>query len=129
MIRRPPRSTLFPSTTLSRPPLHPLADLAGERELAAALHRDRLDRHHVAAVFVDGDARGSPHLVLQLGDTELEAGGAEIGKQVLGPDDDFFGFAFGNAPWDLSGDVGNLALEISDAGFMGVLAYQHPQRC
>ena len=64
--------------------LHDLADLARQGEFAPALHQNRLDRHHVAAVFVDGhpgdgtdlvfgpSGLGSPTLVI----SELSVGGA-----------------------------------------------------
>src|SRR2546430_3066755 len=53
MIRRPPRSTLFPHTTLSR---SLLAD-TDRRGVPSALLRDRdLRRHHLAADLADRDA-------------------------------------------------------------------------
>src|SRR2546425_2636167 len=47
MIRRPPRSTLFPYTTLFRsPPLGPAAPISHDAPLAsAAAHRGRSEEH------------------------------------------------------------------------------------
>src|SRR3712207_7778850 len=48
MIRRPPRSTLFPYTTLFRSPTQVVA-LPRKQELAPGLRTDGLVRHHAHA--------------------------------------------------------------------------------
>src|SRR5690242_21629941 len=58
MIRRPPRSTLFPYTTLFRSQLH---GVAAEFGLAAA-HRSEIHGDHVLAVGVEGQDRKSTRL-------------------------------------------------------------------
>src|SRR3989440_6883459 len=80
---------------------HDLADLSRQRELAAALHQDRLNRHHVAAVLVHGHAGDGAYLVLELGDAELEAGRAQVAHQVAGLDHYLLSLAFGDPAWDL----------------------------
>src|SRR3712207_8861803 len=63
MIRRPPRSTLFPYTTLFRSPGQDAPDLArAEREARLAA---RLDHAHVVAVFDLLSDRGEQWLVME----------------------------------------------------------------
>src|SRR5438034_2081221 len=62
MIRRPPRSTLFPYTTLFRSPLGPVVD--GERAVDAALGGERRGGRGLVALALDlGPAFGrDPHV-------------------------------------------------------------------
>ena len=46
MIRRPPRSTLFPYTTLFRSTAVPASDFNSPRSEGAELHTEPQDRHH-----------------------------------------------------------------------------------
>src|SRR5256885_9240761 len=64
MIRRPPRSTLFPYTTLFRSPLHGLRDeLVRDHALAALLvgHEELERRHPLAHGLGDAVERSEEH--------------------------------------------------------------------
>src|SRR2546430_7959930 len=45
MIRRPPRSTLFPYTTLFRSVADPLAQARADHQSCSSRHRDRSEEH------------------------------------------------------------------------------------
>src|SRR3712207_7268780 len=61
MIRRPPRSTLFPYTTLFRSVVHPLGVLAGEGGDAGRLGHRGGDADHVGPLVGDRDQRSEEH--------------------------------------------------------------------
>src|SRR2546430_5797701 len=61
MIRRPPRSTLFPYTTLFRSPLHPDHPVASLLDLFQVV-RDKEHRAGVLAQFLDARDRKSTRL-------------------------------------------------------------------
>src|SRR3989449_7080343 len=83
MIRRPPRSTLFPYTTLFRSRLRALAQVA-EKEAQNALARSRRRRH----VLVDRRQRG----------LRQEDGKGEVARSLAPP------VLTGGAPQDRPGD-------------------------
>src|SRR2546426_3147274 len=78
MIRRPPRSTLFPYTTLFRSPFHEVAaDQGRVTRRESGRHADaRLDRRQVVRVVHDDLEPGGPQVVHPLGATA--AGGALV---------------------------------------------------
>src|SRR2546430_3342994 len=49
MIRRPPRSTLFPYTTLFRSPVHPVPAAAVVRPSSARASKERVPSDHLGA--------------------------------------------------------------------------------
>ena len=108
--------------------LHDLADLSGQGELALPFHGDRFHRHHVAPVLVDGHAGRRPHLVLELGQAELESGWSEVADQVLGPHHRLLHVTLGDPSRDLAADVGDLPVQVAHAGLVRVLANQGSQR-
>src|SRR5256885_14923844 len=78
MIRRPPRSTLFPYTTLFRSLAHDLEepDVAGALHVSAAaqLHRELTQAQypHVLVVFLAKERDGAPsHRAFVVHDTRL----------------------------------------------------------
>src|SRR6202140_220096 len=104
--------------------LHDLADLPRQRELTTPLHQDRLDRHDIATIFVDGHTGDGTDLIFQLGNAELEARRPQVAHHVARLDEDFFGLAFGDATRNLTGDVGDFAVQVPYPGFVRVLANQ-----
>src|SRR3712207_6862045 len=86
MIRRPPRSTLFPYTTLFRSHLHPDVGLAG----VVGLQGDRLAAAHRLAVTLleegpDGRGEGLPQVAAQQDrkSTRLNSSHANISYAVF----------------------------------------------
>ena len=106
----------------SRRLAHDLAELAGQDEVLAALHPGDLDGDDVAADLGHDQARRRAGLVLGLELAVLEALRAEQVGQLLRVDDGLALAALGDLPGDLAHDVGELALEVPDAGLVGVRA-------
>src|SRR5215218_783387 len=103
--------------------LHDLAELAGDRELAGAGHRARLDEQHVAADGRPGQAGGDPGLARAALDVGGEARAAEqlahlraCGRDLL------LEAALRNLARDLAADRADLALEPAHAGLARVQA-------
>src|SRR2546425_4476150 len=88
MIRRPPRSTLFPYTTLFRSGDDSLADRAGGRGDGARDLAQRLGRPHERRQLLRQALDGLDQRPTQLGDVnrrgELVREGRD-GEQILGP--------------------------------------------
>ena len=103
---------------------HDLAELAGQDEVLAALHPGDLDGDDVAADLGHDEARRGARLVLGLQLAVLEALRAEQVGQLLRVDDGLALAALGDLPGDLAHDVGELALEVPDAGLVRVRADQ-----
>ena len=99
---------------------HDLAELAGEDEVLLAFHRRDLDRDDVAADLGHDEARRGADLVLGLELAVLVARRPEVLVELLDVDDGLALAAFGDRPGDLAHDVGDLALEVPDAGLVGV---------
>src|SRR3712207_8466272 len=85
MIRRPPRSTLFPYTTLFRSDQGLVLPAAGGRrvgvvDLGGLLDRGRrsLRRRRPALAVVDGDDRGADGDGLALGDQDRKSTPSEL---------------------------------------------------
>src|SRR5256885_9570624 len=75
MIRRPPRSTLFPSTTLFRSALDPPADLAGARAAvgeARQVHDDAVAAYDRAKHRAEQLADLAPRLAARLDERSEE---------------------------------------------------------
>ena len=103
--------------------LHDLLDLAGEDELLglrALIHDRRLDGQHVATGLAHRYAGDRSDLVLFLGQAEVEALGAEVGRELGRVDRDALGLVLGDLPRDLPADRADLALEVPDAGLARV---------
>ena len=89
MIRRPPRSTLFPYTTLSDL-CHGEYDTGSERTLAAWIrHASRTDQHEACFLLVSGERVSNTWV------TCLEAGD-NVWKRTLIPDVDRWAHARGS---------------------------------
>ena len=108
----------------SRRLAHDLAELAGQDEVLAALHPGDLDGDDVAADLGHDQARRGAGLVLGLQLAVLEALRSEQVGQLLRVDDGLALAALGDLPGDLAHDVGELALEVPDAGLVRVRADQ-----
>ena len=101
---------------------HDLAQLAGEDEVLLALHAGDLDGDDIATDLGHDEARRGADLVLGLELAVLEALRAEQVGQLLLVDDGLALAALGDLPGDLAHDVGDLTLEVPDAGLVGVRA-------
>ena len=108
----------------SRRLAHDLAQLAGEDEVLVALHLGDLDGDDVAADLGHDQAGRGAGLVLGLELAVLEPLRAEAVGQLLDVDDGLALAALGDLPGDLAHDVGDLALEVPDAGLVRVGADQ-----
>ena len=101
--------------------LHHVAELAGERQPAAAGHQRRFGDQNLAADFGPGQAGGDADLVLLFGQRRAIARHAEVLRDLLGGD--LFG-GLGAVDDDLARDLAadrvDLALEVADAGFARV---------
>ena len=106
----------------SRRLAHDLAELAGQDEVLAALHPGDLDGDDIAADLGHDQADRRARLVLGLELAVLEPLRAEQVGQLLRVDDGLALAALGDLPGDLAHDVGDLALEVPDAGLVGVRA-------
>ena len=103
---------------------HHLAQLAGEDEVLLALHAGDLDRDDVATDLGDDQTGGRTDLVLGLELAVLEPLRPEELGQLLHVDDGLALAALGDLPGDLAHDVGELALEVPDAGLVRVRAHE-----
>ena len=99
---------------------HHVAQLAGEDEVLLALHHRDLDGDDVTADLGHDEARGGPGLVLGLQLAVLEARRAQVVLELLDVDDGLALAALGHRAGDLAHDVGELALEVPDAGLLRV---------
>ena len=99
---------------------HDVAQLAGEDEVLLALHQRDLDGDDVAADLGHDEARRGPGLVLGLELAVLEPRRAEVLVELLEVDDRLALAALGHGARDLAHEVGELALEVPDAGLVGV---------
>ena len=93
-----------------------------EDEVLLALHAGDLDGDDVAADLGDHEPGRGAGLVLGLQLAVLEARAGRAGRQLLDVDDGLALAALGDLPGDLAHDVGELALEVADAGLVGVRA-------
>ena len=100
--------------------LHDVAELAGEDEVLAALHLRDLDGDDVAPDLGDDEAGGGPGLVLGLQLAVLEARRAEELQELAVVDDGLALAPLGHPAGDLAHDVGELALQVPDAGLVRV---------
>ena len=89
-----------------------------------ALHPGDLDGDDVAADLGHDEAGRGARLILGLQLAVLEALRAEQVGQLLRVDDGLALAALGDLPGDLAHDVGELALEVPDAGLVRVRADQ-----
>jgi hypothetical protein len=107
---------------------HHLAELAGEDEVLLAFHERDFDGDDVAADLGHDQAGRGADLILGLQLAVLEALRAEVLVELLDVDDGLALAALGDCPGHLAHDVGDLALEIADAGLVGVRADQLDHR-
>ena len=109
--------------------LHHVAELAGDRQLARARHRRRLDEEDVAAGRGPGEAGGDAGV---LGPAPLlgeDAAAAEQLARLLAGDLDLaLGLALGDLAGDFAADRADLALEVADPGLARVLLDDRGQR-
>src|SRR3712207_1726624 len=132
MIRRPPRSTLFPYTTLFRSLVQKLADdpravaqLARrqERELRAWLNAESPSRERLAGALKAAaeeieDAHGVPIEVVTVGDADLEERGQALVAAAREAMQNAAKFAGGGAPVDVYAEVGDdrISVFVRDRG-------------
>ena len=103
---------------------HHVAQLAGEDEVLLALHARDLDRDDIAADLGHDQAGGGADLVLGLQLAVLEAGRAEELLELAVVDGGLGLAALGHRARDLAHDVGDLTLEVADAGLVRVRLHQ-----
>src|SRR4029077_8531875 len=102
--------------------LHNVTEFTGEREPALAMHQSRFSSQNLAAYFSPSQSRGETDFFLFLGPELAELNDAEEFVDVRRGDLDLDLPAFlHDAPRNLAGDIGNLALQIPHAGFLGVV--------
>ena len=99
---------------------HDLAQLAGEDEVLLAFHPGDLDGDDVAADLGHDEPGRRTGLVLALELAVLAARRPEELDELLAVDDGLALAALGDRPGDLAHDVRDLALEVPDAGLLGV---------
>src|SRR5687767_1893924 len=104
--------------------LHHLAELAREHQLALASCLYGLDEQDVASDGGPGEPGHGADLVLFQGAFAENARHAEVFADIFGRDADRFEFRFQFSllPGHLAADLSYLALEVPQAGFLGVLA-------
>ncbi len=100
--------------------LHHVAELAGEHQLALALHHAGLDEHDVAAHRRVVHAGGDADRVLGAGALGVHLGAAQQAVHHLRRDAGRFHFLGRDLPRDLAGQLADLTLELADAGLAGV---------
>ena len=99
---------------------HDLAQLAGQDEVLLALHPGDLDGDDVAADLGHDQAGRGADLILGLELAVLVARRPEVLVELLDVDDRLALAALGHRAGDLAHDVGDLTLEVPDAGLVGV---------
>ena len=99
---------------------HHFTELSGEDEVLLALHLGDLDGDDVAAGLGHDQAGSRPGLILGLELAVLPARRSEVLLEALDVDDGLALATLGHAAGNLAHHVGDLALEVPDAGFLGV---------
>src|SRR4051794_14353770 len=110
--------------------LHHVAELAGDRQLALARHRGRLDKEHVAADRRPREAGRDPRLLRAALGVGVEARAAEQLAGAVRPDahPPRLAVALRDLPRDLPAYRADLALERAHARLARVVRDDHPQR-
>ncbi len=127
----PERLAIRPRVRHRRPRrlLHHVAELAGEDQLALALHEGDLDGEQIAPDARHGSAGRDADLVLLLGKAVLVARHAKVVVDVVALDNNVLGrIRAGELARDLPAQRADLPLEVPDAGLLRVLADQRLQR-
>ena len=97
--------------------LHHVAEVAGELQLAAAVHDGGLDVQHLAAHACPGQAADQADLVARIEAAFPVFRRTEIGFHLPGLHRDGFLFAGGDHARRFAAEGGELALQNADAGF------------
>ena len=108
--------------------LHHIAQLARGFHAALARQAQRLNRQQLAPDRSPGESGDNPHLILGLGQTIAKAFHAKVAFQLVEGHFDHLGFCLDDLGHGLAGKFGQLALEVTDAGFAGVGADDFLQR-
>src|SRR5581483_1219578 len=108
--------------------LHDIAELPGEDQVALARYARRLDEENIAADRRPGEAGRDAGDARALRHLTFEALGPEDRVQIAGIDADLVRRPFGDAHRDVTKHAADFALEITHAGFAGIVADDGPQR-
>ena len=108
--------------------LHHVLEITGHGELAPAGHAHGFDGQQIAAHFRPGQPGYDTDLVFLVGLAETEFPHPGEFTKVFRRDDNGIGLAALDAAHRFSGQIGNLAFQIPDAGLTRIIADQIPQR-
>ena len=107
---------------------HDFAKLAGQNQVAFALHPQRFDKKHVAADGGPGQSGGDADLILLEYFLGNDFRRAQKLMQVFQRNANRAFVAFGDAPRDLATDSSDLSLQLPQPGFLRVLLNDRGQR-